>query len=106
MAVHIFWSYLFVDVIKFDVQGIGIACTITNISIFTVLYIYTNRLDKMKSIPPTTGYPYLEVKGLTAYMKMGMPIVLMICAELTVYELMLIWAGWLGIAEQAATVVL
>lgn len=32
-------------------------------------------------------------------MKMGAPIVLMICAELWVYELMIIWAGYVGKEE-------
>lgn len=48
---HIFWCWLFVDILEYDIEGIGLACTITNMTIFILMHIYIMSLPEIKNRP-------------------------------------------------------
>jgi len=44
---HIVWGIVLVDYLKYDIEGIGIACIITNVIIFAITYLYTISLPEI-----------------------------------------------------------
>jgi len=47
-AMHIFFSWIFVDKLKYEIPGIGIACMLTNVIILIFLHFYTMSLPEIR----------------------------------------------------------
>lgn len=49
-VVHIGWARLFVDRLGFGLQGIGMACFVTNLSVFIVVFTYAHCIPEVSQL--------------------------------------------------------
>ena len=85
------------------VEGLGYATTITY---FTMILMITINTSLISSIKECVFFPTLEsFKEWGQYFRLAIPLVLLLCAEWWLFELMIILAGILGITEQAVVVI-
>ena len=85
-------------------MGVGYASTISNLTVYLSLLIYS------AFIPEISEAVFLPDKkafyGLSQYMSLGIPSAMMLCLEWWAYEMMTLMAGYLGVNEQAAQIVM
>jgi MATE family multidrug resistance protein len=97
---HIFWSWLFISYLSLEVKGAAIAINITYITSFIMQEIYVRCIAyqsfKYMMVP-------FFVKGTfqhwCAFLKYGAPSSALQCFEWWAYELLVIFAGYLGNAS-------
>ena len=131
-VVHIGWARLFVDRLGFGLQGIGMACFVTNLSVFIVVFAYAHRIPEVSKLrkrkeeavmaaanedddfqgmgqAESGGSPERRAssfQGIKEYVQLGAPCALMICLEWWAYQVMAFMSGYFGVASQAAQIVL
>ena len=95
-ALHFFWLYLFVVRWEYEVRGLGIATTLTYMSMLTAIEMYSNNcLPRIKESIFCPGWE--SCKNWCEYFKLGIPAAVMLCAEFWAFELMVFLAGVLGV---------
>ena len=101
---HVFACYFFVDILKYDIQGIGLASIITNFIIYVLIIAYSRNIPEIKN---TAKSDFLVTKqGLYEYFLLGAPCAIMVALEWWAYQLMMVLSGIIGVPEQAAQIVL
>lgn len=85
-------------------MGIGYASTISNITVYVSLLIYTSFIPE---ISEAIFLPDKKIfRGIGQYLSLGVPSAMMLCLEWWAYEVMTLMAGYIGVKEQAAQIVL
>ena len=88
----------------FDVEGLGYANCVSGFInlIFTLIYTHC-----VPSISEAVAWPNSStLEGLTAYVKLGLPIVIIMCSDWWAYSIIMIISGRLGVSDQAAFVII
>jgi MATE family multidrug resistance protein len=105
VPLHILSAYLLVEILKYEVMGICYALNITYFSLFIFLHVYTSKIDSIKE---AWFYPKLDdifnQTDLYEYLKLGLPGALMMMINYLGCQLMALFAGYIGLNEQAAMV--
>ena len=86
--------------VKIDVRGIGLATSITHTFkfLFTFIYVYcSKKINKALSRPRMKE----TFSNWKEYLKLSIPIIVILCAEWWACELITILAGMIGVREQA-----
>lgn len=86
------------------ILGVGIANCITHVIIFAVLNLAQYFTEEVCETVQRPDRRVLE--GISTYMELGLPNALMLCMEWLVFETMLLLCGLLGVAIQAAQIIL
>ena len=96
---HIFWCHLFVGIYEMDLEGLGLASTLTSIILLSFSVIYPHFIDSAKD---ALIWPDSSVwSGWKEYFKLGVPTTGMLCAEYWAWESLAFLSGHLGIVAQA-----
>ena len=82
------------------IYGVAIVNCITHVIIFAVLNVAHYCTEEVCETWQRPDWRVFE--DLTTYMKLGMPIALMLCMEWIVFETMCLLCGLLGVSVQAA----
>lgn len=82
------------------IVGISVACILTNSLVLITLHIYTLNITEIAQISTEeTQVKYWSFDGLKDYMKLGLPITMMVCFEWWAYQVMVFMSGYLGVNE-------
>ena len=94
---------MFVVYFEMGITGIGLANVCTQLIIFVLLVSYTNmQTDIQEAIFYPDSRTYNDLK---TYFSLAIPSTMMLCLDWWVWELMVLISGYLGVDEQAATIV-
>ncbi|CAI2363767.1 unnamed protein product [Moneuplotes crassus] len=106
MVIHIVMCYLLVFTYEFGVAGASIATCIT---FWLNLLIITGYITFREGVVPEGSWFFFNndsMKGWGTYLKYGIPAACMLCLEWWSFEVLSLFAGFLGVNELAANVVL
>ena len=102
-ALHLPSCFLFVNYFDLSIKGIMLADLVKNGGLLLAVTIYGNCSAQVR---PAVFLPNLEsFRGWGEYLSFSLPATIMICAEWWAFEVLVIMAGSLGLAEQVAQVV-
>ena len=104
IILHIGWCKYFVTVHHMGIVGIGYASTISNITVYVSLLIYSSCIPEISEaicMPNKRTF-----SGIGQYLALGIPSAMMLCLEWWAYEIMTLMAGYIGVEVQAAQIVL
>ena len=105
VPLHLCSAYLFVYVMDLNIIGICYALNITYFILFIFLHWYTSQINSIKD---AWFYPkYKEIFNyidIIEYIKLGLPGALMMMINYLGLELTALFAGYIGLNEQAAMV--
>ena len=102
-ALYLRLCFLFVDYFDMSIKGLMLADLVKNGGLLLSVMIYGNCSDQVR---PAVFLPNLEsFRGWGEYRNYSLPSTIMICAEWWAFEVLVIMAGNLGLAEQVAQVV-
>ena len=76
---HPLWCYLFVIILELDIVGIGIAYTITQLTLITFVTVYASCVPAIQdaiTLPNSDSF-----KEWRAYLKLGIPVMVMLWSE-------------------------
>ena len=100
LPTHCLIGWIFVYKLDMGLQGVAISMFIINFSCFLGLALYCSYLRKIRE---AWFAPDIDTfRQLGEYLGLGLPGVLMIGVEWIVYEILAIFAGWIGIEELSA----
>jgi MATE family multidrug resistance protein len=104
IVLHYVWLTLFTVTYELGIKGIGISVAITNGVSFISLFVYSCYIPELQDcmIWPDKRSLY----GLWDYIKIAIPMTIMMCTDWYVFELMVFTAGLFGVINQAAQMVL
>ena len=98
---HLIFCYYFIFVLNMEVNGLGIAISCTNFIkvLLTALYV-TCSPDTRRMLQ----WPQLKssFSGWQVYLKLSMPVILILGSEWWAYELITVLAGLISTEAQAA----
>ena len=101
---HPFWCYYFVIVKEMDIIGIGLAYTITQVTLLVFVTCYASFVPEISDaiqLPNADSF-----REWRAYMKLGIPVMVMLWSEdLAFYGLTLL-SGLISVQDQATQVLL
>lgn len=103
-VIHIFWCWLFVDYLGYEMKGTAMATCVTNILNLIVLHFYTIRCTDDRVTKEAYKLPTREsfdLKGLKEYMTLGLPSIGMICLEWWSFEIMTLYSALIGLVATA-----
>ena len=102
--IHLSLLYYFVFMVNLDVKGIGLATSITHLFkfLFTFGYVYCSR-----KISKALSWPRMNetFSNWKEYLKLSIPIIVILCSEWWACELITILAGMIGVREQATYII-
>ena len=87
-----------------EIQGVGIAGSISNGLIFLFLLAYSWHTEEIReaiSLPNKHAF-----QDICEYLKLGIPSAMMLCLEWWAFEVTCVMVGYIGVDEQAANVVI
>lgn len=103
-VLHPFWCYLFVDIMDIGIRGPALAASVSQIFNMTCMSIYLGRIEDFKEM---WFMPNAECfKGLTNYIKIGLPSMGLIWLEWCAFEFLTFMSGYLDVDSTAAQIVL
>ena len=92
---HIFWCYFFVEVYQMDIEGLGIASTVTSLILIIFAVVYPVFI---KEVQDALVWPDSSVwSGWKEYFSLGVPTTGMLCAEYWAWESLAFISGHLGV---------
>jgi MATE family multidrug resistance protein len=104
IALHVVWLELMVVYLKLDIKGIGLAVLITELIVFGLLLGFTHC---QKDLQDALIRPDARVfEDLKTYFSIALPSYVMLALDWWVWELMILISGYLGVQEQAATIII
>ena len=89
------WCWLFVTKMGLGIAGVGYASTISNLTVYVSVVIYTSFVPEIQDavfMPDKRTF-----RGIDQYLSLGVPSALMIMLEWWAYEVMTLMAGYLGV---------
>ena len=101
--VHLIASYVFIVRNNLGITGTGYAavCTFTTQLIVLVIAICCSEMKKCLVYPDSRIF-----SGFCEFLKIALPNTIMLVLDWWVWELMMIFSGWLGVIEQATQIIL
>lgn len=103
-VMHIGLCYFFIYEMDMDIAGLGLASICTSGLQFLLLLIYSMCVPKISEAIMFFNADCF--RDLGSYLRMALPSTVMLCAEWWCFELIIIMAGWLGVVELAAQVII
>ena len=98
-VIHIGFCLLLVNKFEMGIEGIGYASSISNLSVYVALVMYTSWTP---SIQEAVQMPNARTfQGLSEYLALGVPLAMMLCLEWWAFEAMVIMSGYIGVDAQA-----
>lgn len=98
-VIHIGFCLLLVSKFEMGIEGIGYASSISNLSVYMSLIMYTHSTP---SIQEAVQMPNARTfQGLYEYLTLGVPLAMMLCLEWWAFEAMVLMSGYIGVDEQA-----
>jgi MATE family multidrug resistance protein len=104
IALHVVWLELLVVHFKLDIIGIGIAVLITECIVFGLLLGFTHYLKDLQNALIRPDSRVFE--DLRTYLSIALPSYVMQALDNWIWELMVLISGYLGVQEQAATIII
>lgn len=102
-VLHICLCQYFVIKMGMGLQGIGMAFSISSAFNFLGMNVYPFFVQETRE---AMRLPTIEVlQDLSGYLQKGLPLMMMVCFEWWCFDIILIFTGFLGVAEQAAQTV-
>ena len=92
---HVLWCFLFVEVLKFDVEGLGYAVSVTQFINLVFTVCYSNCLPSIKEAIHLPNASSLQ--GWGEYLRLGIPTMLIECSDWWAFEILLVLAGFIGV---------
>lgn len=90
--------------LKLEIVGVGIACTLANLTCFLSLLILTNRIPEIEQ---AIQWPNAQsIRGLGEYFSLALPSAMMLCLEWWAFEVMTLLTGYIGVNEQASQIIM
>lgn len=101
---HIFWCYLFTDILLLEIMGIAYATLITYLTLFIITLLYASF---QKDIRAAMFMPNKDsFKDLNLYLKMAFPSMAMTTTDCWVFEIMNLMSSYIGVDSLAAQIIL
>lgn len=103
-ALHLLWIYFFIIKWGWSIYGIGLAVALTYLLQFTSLTTVSLCVPRIRDAifcPNADSF-----KGWDQYIAIVVPVMIIFCAESWAFEVIQILTGYIGLAEQAAMVIL
>ena len=95
ILMHIGWCEYFVTMHRMGIVGIGYASTISNLTVYLSLLIYSSWIPEISS---AIFFPNKKtLMGLGQYLALGIPSAMMLCLEWWAYEIMTLMAGYISV---------
>ena len=91
---HLVWLYLFVIYFKMEVIGLGLATLLTNLGLVVMIQIYAWQVPRIRE--SMICFNKHALQGWGEYLKIGVPDMVMLCAEWWSFEILVILSGILG----------
>ena len=92
---HIFLCWLFVSHLGYGINGLGLATILTNFGLYAMVEAYSLCIPKIReSLFWPDAY---ALAGWGEYLKLGIPAMLMFCAETWAYEALILISGYLSV---------
>lgn len=99
-VVHVALCFLFVSYLDFGIRGLAYASSIKDFVLIMTVMIYGNCSEKIRpalSMPDSDSF-----RGWGEYLKIALPSTVMICAEWWAWGVVTVFAGAMGVPEQAS----
>jgi len=101
---HFGWLYLLVTYLGMEIKGVALATFLTYFSQFIFVEIYGLFVPEVRA---AMFFPTKEsFREWGSYLKLSIPSTLMLCAEWWAFEVLILLAGYIGVVEQAAQILL
>ena len=97
--IHVVVCYVLAIKLEYGVIGIGISGFITNFSVYKLQNYYMRNLELIKEANEVTMWDPRNRQNLKEYLKLGIPSMLFIIIEWSVFDISTIIAGYFGILE-------
>lgn len=94
-VIHIILCQIFVVHLSFGLYGIGMAGFITNLITFMGMNIYPLYIEEIREAIKTPDRRVFN--DLVPYLKLGLPISMMLCFEWWSFEVIVLFAGYMGV---------
>lgn len=94
-ALHLLWCYLLVAKYDLGVEGLALATSFTYLLMFLMITEYAHCLSRLKEALFCPDKSVFE--GWGEYFKLGIPAMIMICAEDWAFQILTFLAGILGV---------
>ena len=101
---HVLWCYLFVVRMQLAVIGLGMATSLTYLVMFLMITLYARCVSRISDA--LFCFERDVFSGWGEYFKLGVPAMIMICAEDWAFQIMTFLAGIMGVKYQAAMVII
>ena len=104
ISIHISLSFLFVWQLDLGIAGTGYASSISNLSVYLSLLVYTSMVSEISEAVQLPNARTFQ--GIYEYLSLGIPSAMMLCLEWWAFEAMAVMSGYVGVNEQAAMIIL
>ena len=101
---HLAWLYLFVTHLEMGIFGLGLATLVTNLGLMAMITVYAWQVPRVRQ--SMICFNKHAFQGWCEYLKLGVPAMVMTCAEWWSFEILIILSGILGTQQQAAMVII
>ena len=101
---HVSACYYFIEILKFDVTGLGYATMVSNGICLMFLLIASSCIEKIAEAVQLPNAAALQDWG--SFIQLALPALLTVCSDWWAFELLLFISGYAGVTEQAAFVIL
>ena len=97
---HVLACYFLVDILNYDIQGIGLASIITNLLMLVLIISYSRNVPEIKDAIQKSGVQHqITSQGLYDYFLLGAPCAIMVALEWWAYQMMMFLSGIIGVPE-------
>ena len=106
LIIHVAMLYLFLIVYEMEILGVGIATSISGALWFWFLTLYVHLNKKLIPRESWNWFDKASIFKIVEFLKIGIPSCLMVLLDSWPYEVYTIYSGWLGVHQQAWTVII
>jgi len=104
ILIHVCCNIIFVWNLQFGVVGAGISTSLANFVVILMLVKYSRNQSEIKeSLVP---FKMCQKQEIQEYLKLGLPSAVMLSIEVWAFEIVTLFAGVIGVDQQAANVVM
>lgn len=103
-VLHVLWCFLFVTWMDMSVIGLGLATSLTYLLMLVMITQYAQCVSRISDA--LFCFERDVFSGWGEYFKLGVPAMVMICAEDWAFQIMTFLAGIMGVKYQAAMVII
>ena len=103
LLVNLAANYYFVIYLQLGIVGTGYACILSFLASTIMLLVYLN-YSEMRTAIVCPDSRVFEDSG--EFLSIAIPNVAMACLDWWVFELMIVFSGWIGVKEQATMIIM